>query len=135
MKIMNIRAKYIMLVVVFLAFAGCHKKEIKFNGRVLDGEKVAVGQDIKINVLGVSAGAKVWHEMEPSEYAVTDANGEYTLTLKAPFTIGAMPMQEYVLIASGSNGFSDRVKVYGIMGRTNIVRDHLLYEHQFEEID
>ena len=124
-------AKYFVILAAALAVTGCQKKEIKFSGRVLEG----VWNDVqeRVDVTGIVAGAKVWEEMEPSEYAVSDANGEYTLVLEAPFTIGAMPQKEYKLLASGVNGFDDRITVYGIMGKTNQVRDFLLYEHNKEE--
>lgn len=126
--------KWYKLFLVFccaFALAGCQKREVVFEGKVLAGEWDDIYK--RVDVTGVVAGARIWNEMDPSEYAVSDANGEYSLRLEAPFVIGAVPLQEYKLIASGANGFSDRITVYAIIGKVNQVRDHLLYDHNQEE--
>ena len=126
--------KNLILFTLSLAvLTGCQKKEIVFEGKVLEG---IWNEDLnRVDVEGVVPGAKIWDELNPSVYAVSDANGEYSLTLESSFTLGALPMKEYKLISAGGNGFDDRVTVYGIIGKTNQVRDFLLYEHYKETWD
>jgi len=128
-----INKKLILFALAFAVLTGCQKKEIVFEGKVLEG--IWNEMQNRVDVVGVVAGAKIWHELNPSEYAISDANGEYSLTLEAPFTLGALPMKEYKLVSSGANGFDDRVTVYGIIGKVNQVRDFLLFEHFKEPWD
>lgn len=119
----------LLIVLLIIAASGCARQDVKFEGKVYEG---FVDKDGLVTLLGPATTAEVWAESTPSVVVEVDDNGDYLLSLRAPFSIGSAPVKEYTLIATrgGSLGGADeKIIVKGVIGETNKVRDFLLYQH------
>lgn len=105
---------FLLLLSTSFALTGCFEDEVTFKGRALiaDNAYVVLGTEVKEIVLirGPIAGAKV-REAGHSEYALTDANGNYTLKIEVPRVIGLEKAKSYRLhcwAVDGTIGFVDK---------------------------
>jgi len=134
------------LIPLYLAFAACFfvgcgsslETDIEFKGKVYYGYDAGQSQ---IGLLGPSANSRVIAVGYP-EYATTDSQGRYTLTVKSTRKYNNILGDQYILEASGTsspsvypqgNYVSQQITVYGKPGNTVQVRDFVIYEHKKDD--
>ena len=138
--------KLIPIYLIFVAcfFVGCGNSmdtEIEFKGQVYYGFK----DQSMIAIWGPLPNARVM-ALGHSEYATTDSNGRYTLTVKTVRKFFRNDYDEYVLQASGvaasnpaiinifpnAKFANEQITVRGKPGETVYVRDFMVTDHEIE---